>query len=377
MLLSEMVRKIRYEKHILSDSNYYTQNAVTDWVTVKSVTVELPTTCLLYIQFKTKLVVTASPWTTGGAGRCLINGIPVISSGELYHNQNTTATITVGRSLYIVLPAGSRTIEFQVSVFTIGNTSNNVGVGEFLIKQLCFSDMTNLFKNSEYINVPNGQTRTIINENILFPARRTCAGTIKQMQLFIYVYAEGENFRISRMKNPGEANDSCLNWRLFINGVPTAWSDRRGDFDSGATTNQSYAEGAYGYYTALITADQTINVKIEAYNGGSGRNVRAIVVVFACPWIIPSTEYEPLGLNFPQGSTLYLVLEPLSSDPTKTIKLGYIRAWDLGYNYYSMASGVGVLYWNYTFESVEVGQCVLLVGGNGGCISIIALDVRA
>ncbi|MEM1530477.1 MAG: hypothetical protein QXI05_02955, partial [Candidatus Bathyarchaeia archaeon] len=60
-----------------------------------------------------------------------------------------------------------------------------------------------------------------------------------------------------------------------------------------------------------------------------------------------------------------------------TIQLGGARAWDLGYNYYNTASGTGILYWNYTFESVEVGQCVLLVSGNGGCISIIAVDVRA
>jgi len=377
MLLSEMVRKIRYEKNVLVDGNYYTQNAVTDWVTVRTVNVELPVACLFYIQFRTKLVVTGSPWTTGGAGRCVVDGIPVVSSGELYHNQNTSTTITVTRVFYIVLNAGSHTIEFQLSIFTIGYSGNNVGVGEITIKQLCFSDMTNLLKNSGYINVSASTTVTIINENIPIPARKTCAGAVKQVQLHIFVYADAQNYRLSRMKNPGESNDSCLNWRLKMNDSAVAWTDRRGDFDSGATANQSYAEGAYGYYTALITAGQTINVKVEVYNGSSDRNVRAIVIVFACPWIIPSAEYEPLSLSFPQGSTLYIVLEPLSSDPTKSIRLGYVRAWDLGYNYYSTASGTGILNWNYTFEAVPVEQCILLVSGGGGCISIIAVDVRA
>jgi len=62
--------------------------------------------------------------------------------------------------------------------------------------------------------------------------------------------------------------------------------------------------------------------------------------------------------------------------PTKTIQLGYVRAWDLGYNYYSIASGTGILSRNYTFESVEVSSCTLIISGLGGCISIIAVDVR-
>jgi hypothetical protein len=60
------------------------------------------------------------------------------------------------------------------------------------------------------------------------------------------------------------------------------------------------------------------------------------------------------------------------------LKLGFQRAWSFGdnTNYYSIASGTDILSWNYTFESVEVSSCLLLVSGYGGCISIIAVDVR-
>ncbi|MEM2177026.1 MAG: hypothetical protein QXN34_06840 [Archaeoglobaceae archaeon] len=378
MLLSEMVRKIRYEKTIYNESTNISRNSPTDWVTVRTVNFTLPAPCCIIIQFSGSLAGSASPYTVGGNARVVIDGIPIVATGEIYRTDSASPSVT--RTIYVVLGAGDHTVEFQLSCFRIDSSSNAVLLynGRF-IKQICFSDMTNLLKDSGYVNVASEQTATVINENIMIPARKTCAGTVKQTQLHIYVYAEAENLRLSRMKNPGEANDSCINWRLKINDSYVSWSDRRNDFGSD-TTNQSYAEGAYGYYTALVDAGQTINVKVEAVNNSGGaRNVRAVIVVFACPWIIPSTvfEYEPLSLSFPQGSTLYLVLEPLSSDPTKTVRLGYVRAWDLGYNYYSTASGTGVLSWNYTFESVNVENAVLLVGGSGGCISIIAVDVRA
>jgi len=38
--------------------------------------------------------------------------------------------------------------------------------------------------------------------------------------------------------------------------------------------------------------------------------------------------------------------------------------------------GTGIVTWNYTFETVEVENSVLLVEGYGACISIIGVDVR-
>ena len=101
-------------------------------------------------------------------------------------------------------------------------------------------------------------------------------------------------------------------------------------------------------------------------------------IFFICPWIIPNSEDEPVELDFPDGSTIYIILEPLNSDPTKTIKLGKKRFVSFGdsTDYYSTASGTGILSWNYTFELVPVKNCILKIGGYGGCISVVGVDVR-
>ncbi|MEM2249051.1 MAG: hypothetical protein QXJ46_06045 [Candidatus Bathyarchaeia archaeon] len=380
MLLSEMVRRIRSEEFLVNDASQYQQVSVTDWVTKTTKTVVLNEDAIIWFTFS--LYYYSAPYSGSGIGgnaRLLVDGIPVCSTGEGYViDGGSQGTLTA--SGFIYLSAGQHTFDFQVSVYRNTRTANNyVRLQGIQIKKICFSDSRGQLINSGAVNAPNNAETTVIDSNITFPSRRLAAGRIKQVPARIIVYAEGVNGRYSVLKNPGESNDSGkLNWRLFINNIQVSWTGRRGDNESSLTDNITYSEGAYGYYETVINADQTVNIKLKVYNAtGSSLNVRAIMYIFMCPWIIGAQAYEPLNLTFPQGSTLYLVLEPLNSDPTKTIQLGGARAWDLGYNYYNTASGTGILYWNYTFESVEVGQCVLLVSGNGGCISIIAVDVRA
>jgi hypothetical protein len=83
-------------------------------------------------------------------------------------------------------------------------------------------------------------------------------------------------------------------------------------------------------------------------------------------------------MDFPQGSTMYVVLEPLNLNPTKNLKLGRVRGVSFGdsTDFYSTSSGTGIQSWNYTFETVEVSNCLLNISGEGGCISILAVDVR-
>jgi hypothetical protein len=106
--------------------------------------------------------------------------------------------------------------------------------------------------------------------------------------------------------------------------------------------------------------------------------VKASIIIIVSPWILGYSEGEVFNLNFPQGSTLYVVTEPLWNDVTKTVKIGKKRARTFGdsTDYYYTASGTGILNGSYTFESVPVSNCVLVVSGFGGCISIIAVDVR-
>lgn len=111
---------------------------------------------------------------------------------------------------------------------------------------------------------------------------------------------------------------------------------------------------------------------------GATRACKAELHLVLCPWIIPYLEYSPVELDFQQGSTLYVVGEPFTSDPTKKIRLGAARIKDFGdaANFYASSSGTGILSFNYTFETVEVEKVDLKVEGHGGCISIIGVDVR-
>jgi hypothetical protein len=374
-----MVRKIRGEALLLSDGTVYEQRTTTDWVTKTTKTLTLDEDALIHFEFQVKYYGEQSSNTyLGGNVRMLVDNVPVFSTGELYRYQGGGIT-TLTLSGFLYLSAGQHIFAFQISVFRNNNPSTQyIQFYNIKIRKLKFSDTQYLMVDSGSKSAANAAEITVTDLNITLPARKLAVGRIKQYPVRIMVYVEGVNNRCSVLKNPGESDDSGkLNWKIFINNTQASWTDRSGDSVSPMTDNIGYSEGARGYYEAYLGAEQTVNIKVKVYNAvGSSQTVRAVVSVVACAWIIGSGSYEPISLMFPQGSTLYLVLEPLSGDPTKTIQLGKPRAWDLGYNYYSTASGTGILSWNYTFESVEVSSCALIISGLDGCVSIIAVDVR-
>jgi len=375
MLLSEMVRRIKREKILLASTANYDQTAVTDWVTKLSKTISLDAPSIIHVQFSLVLGSSASSSYVRANGRVLVDNVPILATGERSFSGVGSGEHAV--SAYICLSSGDHTFDFQISVHRL-DSGSSARLTKIYIRLLDFADVTSLNRNSGAVNVPVG-TSTVLDFNINFPARKLAVGKIKQAPLRLTVYVQDANTRLCVFRNPDESDTSSrLNWRLFMNDVQVSWTARMGDNESGDGSNPSYSRGGYGYFETILNAGTTYNIKLKVINTtGSSKTVNAILTILICPWIIGSSEFEPLDLIFPQGSTLYLVLEPLSSDPTKTVKLGYVRAWDLGYNFYSTASGAGILSWNYTFESVEVENCVLLISGSGGCISIIAVDVRA
>ncbi|MEM2568171.1 MAG: hypothetical protein QXH20_06870 [Candidatus Bathyarchaeia archaeon] len=374
MLLSEMVRHIKREKIHLASTSYYSQTTVTDWVTKLSKTINLDAPSIIHVQFSLLLYSPATGSYTRGNGRVLINGVPVLATGE--KSKTGAGSVEFPVSAFVFLPGGSYTFDFQIAVHRL-DTDCYARLLNFYIRQLEFADVISLNQNSGDVNVPVG-TSTVLDFNINFPARKLAVGKIKQAPLRLVVYVQDSATRLCVFKNPGETDAAgMLNWKLLLDNTQVSWTARAGDNDSGETANPTYSRGGCGYFEIILTAGTTYNIKLNVTNTtGASKTVNAILTILICPWIFGSSEFEPFNLQFPQGSTLYLTLEPLSSDPTKTIKLGYVRAWDLGYNYYSTASGTGILNWNYTFETVEVAHCVLTVSGNGGCISIIGVDVR-
>jgi len=68
---------------------------------------------------------------------------------------------------------------------------------------------------------------------------------------------------------------------------------------------------SFGIATTTLTVDESHTVKITKSN----TNTVVYISLILCSWIIPYEAYQPLSLDFPQGSTLYLTLGPLIDDP--------------------------------------------------------------
>jgi hypothetical protein len=368
MLLSEMVRQIKKEAALYLDTTSYTSPTAHDWTTRKSKTITLSEPSLVFVRFKGY----SGGSNAMGSLRLLHNSNPVL----VYQHMSFSPGIQ--QSLLMYLEAGSHTFELQTAVDWSPNSNEVAVITEFYIAVLGFADQGGQEYAPAAVSVSAGATATVASLSFTVPsARKLATGVIKQYACIVTAYCDIPNYRSSEMKNPGEANaSSVMNFRLYLDGAEIGWKERQNDdFDSGY--NMAYSEGCYGRaYFALTPGSHTLEVK-ATNNLSSAYNARAVLNLVFSPWFLID-KHEPLTLNFPQGSTLYLVAEPLWQDPTKTIKLGWQRFVSFGdsTDYYSTASGTGVLSWNYTFESVNVASCSLFVGGYGGCISIIAVDVR-
>jgi hypothetical protein len=184
----------------------------------------------------------------------------------------------------------------------------------------------------------------------------------------------------NKIKNVGEGNESWnYNWRIYLNDAQKNWTERRNDW--GESYNEDCQDsGAYGRCAIALDPNTQYNLKITAYNycGVQGTG-RAVVEVMICPWFLADVDYEPVSLDFPQGSTLYVTVEPLHDNTaTKYVRVGKTRFKSFGdsTDYYGSLSGTGILNFDYTFEIVEVVNSILHVKGFGGCVSIIGVDAR-
>jgi hypothetical protein len=377
MLLSEMVRKIQNETNLAADTTYAGDSAAHDWTTRKTLTVNLSSAQNVLVAFTAKLVNSGSSnYSISGGVRCLLDGTPIFGSGMISLTLTAGQTVTYPFFLIVNL-SGSHTFTFQTSIAYVSVTATlYCQVGDVYVGTVDFADSTFL-NSSASLAIANATTGTVINTNVTVPsARKTCVGTIKKFNVTVLALMWIDDKSISYVKNPGEADASGVNWKILLNDTQVSWTDRRDDYQ---TNNPTYCEGAYGLYSFQANPAASLNIKINCYNNsGASQTVKACIIIIVSPWILGYSEGEVFNLNFPQGSTLYVVMEPLWNDVTKTVKIGKKRARTFGdsTDYYYTASGTGILNGSHTFESVNVANCVLLVSGYGGCISIIAVDVR-
>jgi hypothetical protein len=249
----------------------------------------------------------------------------------------------------LYLPSGSYIL--TVEGYTT-NTSYPVEVKNLTVGQLSFSDFTAV-----------ALQRYSSQLQISLPVRKTCVGALKNAMLIVNC-GGATSAAVTNFQNPGESLTNYVT--ISVDGVQQSWTFRNNDSGAG---NPSWA-----LLCMPVAAGQTHAITISK---GNANTVVSISVVL-CPWILGPIDLEPLTLSFPQGSTFYITLEPLLKNAAKTVSIGKKRVISFGdsTDYYYKASGADILSANYTFESVEVSKCTLFASGFGGCISIIAVDVR-
>ena len=244
----------------------------------------------------------------------------------------------------VALPAGVYTVKIEGICFR-----GAVKVSGLQVGVVCFRDLekSNIAGYASPITVSLDQ-------------RKLCVGEINRATLFILVYAYTPD-QETHLDNPSESNTNSV--KVSVDGESLTWVERVND------DIDKFYGASFGIATTTLTVDESHTITVTKSN----TDTIVYISLILCPWIIPYDAYQPLSLDFPQGSTLYLTLEPLIDDPTKNVKLG--KRWAVFFgdstDYYGTASGTGIVTWNYTFETVEVENCVLLIEGYGACISII------
>jgi hypothetical protein len=335
MFLSEMVREVDSETLDIEEATEYSRKA-TSWGTLHSYGAINPGTAGVYaVQFEAR-------HSYGGDIRLRIGSYYVygIEPGANYSTYQ----------VLVYLSTGSQTVLVQ----NRAETSDGTGyIKNFRMGRVELSD------------VDGEEPQAYSSELTMHLASRTIpAGTTQKATIIVNCFA----YTSGAQTNFENVSDSLTNGvSLSIEGSQVDWTTRLQDTEGD--------ENAWAEYYSACNLDADISVAITKDNGSTVVHI----LVMVCPWILNSeTDFAPVTLDFPQGSTLYVMTEPLISNPTVNIKIGKERAVSFGdsTDYYSTASGTGVLQHNYTFNEVKIGKVLLLVNGKGACISSLGVDIR-
>jgi len=340
MLFSEQVRLLESEERLINDSAEYAILNGDAWKTAKNYgNITLTEAGLVAFNYDARCNThpTATVYSRLKVGSYYVHGAnPYGQSWSNYHG-------------LIWLAAGTYAVVMELRAVGI-----NVGasVRNFQLGKAKFSD-----SEGEALAAYSGQISKTVS------SRKLAVGSLKQAVFCIHVFAYTPGGQ-TNFENPGESLTNGVS--ISIDSVQVSWSERYQDDQS--------KENAYAkcYYPVAVGGTHTIAIAKD--------NANTVVHVSAVcsPWILSNTLYEPVSAGFPQLSTFYAILEPLSGNVTKNACVGKTRAVSFGdsTDYYSSSNGTGILSYSYTFESVAVDKIGIFFSGLGGCLSIIAVDVR-
>jgi hypothetical protein len=334
MFLSEMVRHVGDESNVINDATQYSRTNAA-WGTLHDYGTVNPATAGIYIIKFEIDSDTANAFFRLKIGGNLVFGhtVPFPSPFVLH-------------AIILHLPTGSQSVIAE-------SRADTVFIKNFQMGRCEFSDV-----DAENLQVYSSTL------TLNLASRALPLGTTKKAILAINcgAYTSGAQ---TNFENIGDSLTNGVS--LSIEGSQVDWTDRTQDSGS--------EEYAWAEYFAPEDLDEDITVVITKDNGST---VVTISVIF-CPWILSDiTTHEPIDLNFPQGSTIYVMLEPLFTNPTKNLKIGKVRAisWGDTTDFYSTASGTNIVQHDYQFQEVKNGAVLLYTYGRGGCISSIGVDIR-
>ncbi len=341
MFFSEHLRSLQDEKALINDATFYGTSSTT-WTTVKDYgNVTLSKAGILILKYQIKNNVTFSNH------RISVGGIYAIGCPR-------SGTGTFDMLTMLALNAGTYNITAQAVNYSGG--PDTTGIQNMRVGFVSFPDLTvnNLAVYSSQVT-------------LIPPARRSFWGSVARVVLYIAVFA----YTPGAQTNFENIGDNLTNGvSLLVNGNQVNWSERIHD-----NLASPYGAGSAWYRFATRGAGTDHGFTVNKRNVNTVVNISIIL----CPWILgDDSGNRILDLDFPQGSTLYISLEPLTADVTKYIKIGKPRWLSFGEatDYFSTASGTGILNHYYTFEQVRPSDCQCLLYGSGGCVARIALDVR-
>jgi len=333
MLFSEMVRQISEEESLKDDSTQYARSGES-WATLHNYgNINLSEAGLVVWQ-------------------CEIR----VASGTAYWRLKMGSEYTWGKS-------------YNSDTWLLVSGITWVGTGSKAVKMESYGASSHYVKNFKLgkakFKDSVGEALAVYSSQITkqVASRKLAVGPINDVVFAVVCWARtpGEQ---TNFENVGDSLTNGV--ALSVDGQQKDWTWRQQD--TGAKEN-----AAATYFGALsVGSNHTFTISKD------NANTEVHISVIGCPWLLLDELRQPIALDFAQGSTLYLVLEPLNENPTKYIKIGKKRAVSFSdsNDYYSTASGTNILSHSYTFETVEVEEAILFVKGFGGCISILAVDER-
>ena len=381
VLMVETVRNIMNERVLVADTASYSTTSITDWTSVKSYSVTVAADRLVGV--KADITGIESNGGTNVSGfRVVVDGVPYLVKQLTFSN----LLVSSNCGILLWLTAGAHTIDFQISQFkhtgagTMTSTVKNIYIGTFDIAD----DTTSTGDSGIYTPTYQSDDTVLTLTLNVAAARTTPVGDIRKYTAFVTVYAYDTANRYVQFVDAGASNPASKHAvKVFLNDVQDSWTESQGDTFYDTSTNSTYALGGRGIYAVPLNAGSSNTVKIRFYNNvAAGRNVRVYATVTLCPWLCGGTSNaqlaQPVDLSFPQGSTLYVICEPLFLNPSKAVYIGYPRGISFGASddYFSSTTGADRLSPNYTFDLLDPANCLLLLGGLGGCLTCIAVDAR-